>query len=764
MDGRFTIVLPADAKEVEVAFIGMKTQKVAVREGRSLHVVMSEDEHQLSEVIVTGYQTLSKERATGAFGVINTEELESKLQPDLKSVLEGQAAGVVLDKDGNIEIRGVSTFSAEKTPLLVVDGYPVEITLDDLNPDNIENVTILKDGVAASIYGSRAANGVIVVTTKSGQKGKPRITYKGSVNIVPKPDLSDLHKASTSDYIDAEIDLFNQNPSSPSPLSRYPMGRVTYLLMKVRDGEITQDQAMGEINQLRNINALDQLEKYLMRNKLSTQHNISLSGGTDTNTYNIALNLYDAREHYLNTGESRMLLDLKNQWKPYKFLTVGVSANINYNKNHTPTRGIEDFWNWSTSSYFQPYTTYVDEDGHSIDIWGVPEYKINRYEEMDGMKSWNFNPIDDLSEDYTRTTNFNVLLTAFLRLDLWKGLNLEVGGNWQRGNSQYKQIRSENSYAVRTTYNDATSVTNPAEHYFPDGALINEQRNINASWTVRTQLNFRRDFDGEKHRVIALMGNEVRRQTYDNNTLASRAGYNSIAGSFIPVNIKDYNGGVYNSDMLMSSGREISSLEEGEYAYRDNRFVSWYGNGSYEYDNRYLVSGSIRLDLTNFFGTDSDYRYKPLWSVGGTWKLNNERFFNISWIDRLHVRASYGINGNISLNQGPFLILNAGSYNQTTGGVSYSVASPPNDQLRWEKTKTVNVGVDISVLRSRLNVSLDYYNKKSSDLLASDAIDPTTGFSSLTRNVGSITNRGVELSVDATPVKKKNFTWNIVYN
>ena len=455
---------------------------------------------------------------------------------------------------------------------------------------------------------------------------------------------------------------------------------------------------------------------------------------------------------------------MKNEWKPFKFLTVGVSANINYNKNSAPTMAAEEFWAWNSSSYFQPYTNYVDEHGHSTDIWGVPEYKINRYEEMSGMKDWNYNPIDDLAEDYARTTNFNVLLTAYLRMDLWKGLNLEVGGNWQRGNQQYKQVRGENSFAVRTTYNDATSVSNPAEHYFPDGALINEQRNISSNWTVRTQLNYRQDFDGEKHRVTALVGNEVRRQTYDYNTLASRAGYNSVAGSFIPVNIKDYNGGEYNSDMLLQGTRMISSLEEGEYLYRDNRFVSWYGNGSYEYDNRYILSGSIRLDLTNFFGTDPDYRYKPLWSVGGTWKINNEDFFDVAWIDRLHLRASYGVNGNISLSEGPFLILNAGSYNQDTGGVSYSVASPPNDQLRWEKTQTVNVGVDISVLKSRLNISLDYYNKKSTDLLAKDAIDPTSGFTSLTKNVGAITNRGVELTVDATPIKNRNFTWGVVYN
>lgn len=763
-DGKFSIQMKGEEKELEVAFIGMEKQRIVVKGNSFLHVTLTEDEHQLAEVIVTGYQTISKERSTGAFGVIDTKALENKLQPDLKSVLEGQATGVVLDKDGNIEIRGISTFSAEKTPLIVVDGFPADVTLDDLNPENIENITVLKDGVAASIYGSRAANGVIVITTKLGKEGRPQISYKGILGIVPKPNLNNLHKASSSDYIDAEIDLFNQDPSDPDPMSKYPMSRVTYLLMQARDGHITQEQAMAEIEQLRKVNGLKQVEKYLFRRKFSTQHNVSLSGGNNINRYHIALNLYDAREHFLHTSQNRFLLDLKNQWKPYRFLTINASANISYSKDKAPTATQSDFWSYSSTSYIQPYTNLVDANGNATNIWDVPQYKIDKYESTPGMKDYNYNPINDLGQDGEKTTTFNARLTGSARLDIWQGLNLEVGGNWQRGNSQYKQVRGENSFAVRTTFNDATSISNPANHYFPDGALINESRNISQNWTVRTQLNFRRDFLNEKHRITALVGNEVRRQTYDNNKMASRAGYNAIAGSFVPVNIKDYNAGEYNSDMLLQGTRIINKLEQGEYAYRDNRFVSWYGNASYEYDNRIIVSGSVRLDLTNFFGTDPKYRYKPLWSVGGTYKLSNEKFFTIDWINRLHVRASYGINGNISLNQGPFLILTAGKYNDTTGGVSYSVASPPNNQLRWEKTATVNVGVDMAVLNDRLSLSVDYYRKKSTDLLASDAIDPTTGFTALTRNVGAITNKGVEFSVETSPIRKRHFDWIVNYN
>ena len=281
INGNFSIKA-SNQDVLEVSFLGYEKQSIPVSGKKAFRIIMKEDAQALDEVVVTGYQTLSKERVTGAFGLISSKQFENKLQPDLKSLLEGQAAGVVLDKDGNIEIRGVSTFSAETTPLLVVDGFPVEGTLDDLNPDNIENITVLKDGVAASIYGSRAANGVIVITTKQGQQGKTRISYKGSFNVTLKPDLSKLNRASTSDYIDAELDLFNLNPNGPSTMNTDNMSRVTYLMMQVREGNITQAQADAEINQLRQIDGLKQAEKYMFRNKLSHQHNVSISGGSES--------------------------------------------------------------------------------------------------------------------------------------------------------------------------------------------------------------------------------------------------------------------------------------------------------------------------------------------------------------------------------------------------------------------------------------------------------------------------------------------------
>lgn len=763
IEGRFVITVGNNVKfsTLKASYIGMRTQTVSASKlNRTVTIIMQEDAQVLGDVIVTGYQTVSKERATGAFGTVSSKQLEAKLNSDLKNVLEGQVAGVVLDKDGKISIRGISTLNAENAPLIVVDGYPTECSLSDLNPDNIENVTVLKDGVAASIYGSRSANGVIVVTTKTGQKGKTRISYRGTFKFEPKPDLDYLHMASTSDYIDAELALYELSPSDyVLSYKSNNVSEVDYQLILREAGMITAEQFNERIAGLRKNDLLKDMKRYMFRTALTQTHNVSINGGTDTNRYNLAVNYTNNRSTFINTHDDRLLVDLKNEWNPYKFVTLGIAANINYNRSTTPNTA------WQTltdmNSYVKPYTRLKDDNGNLTDIRTNSYATEELYRSYSGMKDISYNPITDAYDDYNQTQNFTARFNGFLRFNILEGLTMEVGGNWSRGSNTHKSISEEDSYQMRLAYNNSTSISIPSNHYIPNGDMINETRYTNESWTVRTQINFNREFG--KHRVSALAGNEVRRITYDNNTYETRLGYNSTAGAFTPVNMKDLKSGVFNSDMVSGNSLQYS-LNYGSYELRDNRFVSWYFNGAYEYDNRYLISGSVREDLTNFFGTDPKYRHKPMWSVGGTWKVNNERFFQVDWVDRFNVRASYGINGNISLSEGPYLILSAGSFNNITGGVSYGIASYPNNSLRWEKTQTINAGLDMDVLDNRLGFSLDYYLKRSTDLLASNSIDPTSGASRMTQNVGAIDNQGVEISLHGTPVKNKSFNWNVVYN
>lgn len=763
-DGNFSMNLEQGKGETLLfSFLGMKTSSYFVncrKNVSNITVTLSDDNHLLDEVVVTGYQTISKERATGAFGSINSKQLEAKLNSDLKNVIEGQVAGVVLDKDGNISIRGISTLRAETKPLLVVDGYPTEGDLSDLNPENIENVTVLKDGVAASIYGSRSANGVIVVTTKNGSKGKAKVSYQGTFKFEPKPDLDYLHMANTSDYIDAEIELFNQNSSYYSISDEEDnLSEIEYLLVAQKAGLMTEQATNEQINKLRGYNFLSQMKKYMFRTAFQQMHNVSISGGNDDVTYNLAVNYTNNRSSYINTKDNRLIVDFKNTWKPFKFLTVGVSANLKYSRAKSPNTSWQTLTDYTDK--VKPYTQLVDENGNLTNIRTVSLALQNTFDKVSGLKDVTYNPINDAYQDYNTTQNFGARLNAYMHFDIWNGISADFGGTWSRTNTTYKSISEANSYDMRLAYNSMTSKKNNSNHYVPDGDMINESRSNNENWTIRTQINYKGQFG--PHRISALAGNEVRRISTDSNSYETRLGYNSTAGSFSPFNIVDFKSNTFKQDLLY--GNTLSSaISYGSYGLRDNRFVSWYFNGSYEYDDRYLVSGSVREDLTNFFGTNPKYRHKPLWSIGGTWKINNEKFFHADWVSRLNLRASYGVNGNISLSEGPYLILSAGSYNSTTGGVSNSIASYPNNSLRWEKTKTTNIGIDADFWNGRVGLSFDYYLKKSSDLLAKDAIDPTTGTSSMTKNVGAIDNRGFELSIHGTPVKTKDFSWDAVYN
>ncbi|WP_158618153.1 SusC/RagA family TonB-linked outer membrane protein [Chitinophaga lutea] len=762
--GEFFLRDVAPRSVLVLSSIGFDRQEVPVggRTSFSLRLQAVASKLEAVQVVNTGYQSISAERATGSFSFISPARLEGKLKPDLRSALEGQAAGVVVTKDGNIEIRGISTVTAEKKPLLVIDGYPTQGDLESINIDNIESITVLKDAVAASIYGARSSNGVIVITTKKGRPGAMRVQYRGSTGITLKPQVSYLNRASASDYIDAEIDLFNQDPNSYlTTYNNYgSISEVNYLLLSKAQGWLTAREADDRINGLRSRDAAAELEKHYFRHQFTQQHNISLTGGGEKSSLNAAIRYISNGNNAIGNSDNRVILDFKNDWRPMKNLGVGLFTNVSYATAKQPARSWQDLLGFSSTALIQPYSQLIDPaTGQPQNVFTKNKRKDDRYAAIAGLKPMHYNPLGDLMLETTNSQNLLLRFGGNIQATLLPGLTAEAGGSWSRGYVNSRSVYDKNAYRMRLGYNDATSIANPAKHYIPDGAMVNESRNTSQFYMLRGQLGFNRNF-GEKHYVTAIAGMEISQSKLDNNAYPTRFGYNDQAGIFSTFNYADYNAGVYNSDMLGTS-RPTASL--GAYAYNDNRFVSWYANGSYEFDNRFIVSGSVRLDQTNFFGTDPRYRYKPLWSAGATYKLANEKFFSVPWINKLNIRGSYGINGNISLNNGPFLIIQPGSFSTLTGDVSYSIASPPNKSLRWEKTKVTNFGVDAAFLRNRIKTTVDYYRKFSEDVLASDAIDPTLGFSSQVKNAGRILNEGIEVSVEADIFKRKDFAWNAYF-
>lgn len=770
-NGRYAIVA-CEGDLLAVTSVGMEEKKIVVGKNKRINILLKQQSIALEDVVVTGYQTLSKERVTGSFAVVTSKTLEKKLQPSISSVMEGQSAGVVLTKDGAIEIRGVSTILGVRSPLIVVDGYPLiggGAGLGSINPDIVESITVLKDAVAASIYGARASNGVIVVTTKKAQKNRLSIAYKGTYSVTLKPKLSKLNLASVEDYMDAELDLYKQEPNRKwaTYMSYGRLPDYTYLLMAKERGLISAAEADKRIEELRKNNSLKQIEKYLMKPERSQQHSITLTSGTAANQHVSSMRYSKIHGNLIHNYISKFIADVNNIWKPTQWLSVRCNSNINYIRLTETEEGYRTLTYWSPVSKILPYTKLYDENGKPVPYKPVGQRRIEKYETYPGMKPVDYHPATDLRRCIEKSETLRLRLGGDVNVRFFDFLNGSIGGSWIKGSFKKRNISYGDSFDMRTAYNDGTSATNHTKHYIPEGGKIDESRETSDSWVIRAQLNYNQSFSNERHRVSAMFGSEISKDTYEDVDLPTRLGYDPVSAT--------YNSGFYTSDYLNNTNNMYGDMLFGttpenlgnvgygaNYGVRDNRFVSWYGNCSYEYISRYILSGSARLDLTNFFGTDPKYRYKPTWSVGATWKILNEPFAESlkGVFNRLNIRASYGINGNISLRFNPYLVLQVGSHNATTGGVEYRIESYPNNQLRWERTRIFDAGLDVAMLGNRLNIILEYYNKKSTDLIVNEAVDDTRGTIALPQNVGGVTNKGFEVTLKGDIIRKRGLLWN----
>ena len=478
-----------------VSYVGFEAKEIAIDGQTVFNVVLEESTSLLGEVVVTGYQTISKERATGSYGIVTEEDLDKKLNTDLVKMIEGMTTGLVTDEEGNITIRGLSTFGNQdpdyyyteeeialdrkmKSPLIVLDGFPYDGDLSSINSDNIANITVLKDGVAASIYGSRSANGVIVVTSKKGKRTDFTVSYKGTFSITKKTDIKDFHLSSTSDYIDGKIAQYESAPYYFYHDASVREAPVDYILADVSEGSKTMEQALTEIERYRSLDAYSQLQEYALQNQFTQQHNISIRGGGEKNLFNASINFLDHKGEEILSKENRFIVDINNIWNPTDFITVSTSANIVYKKeDRSATSVIEMITDAYSDYHLEPYDVFVDESGNSIGIenWVNPA-RIAVYNTYSGLKDASYNPLEDMGLGMVSTTDMQTRLSANLKVGIMKGLNVTVGGAWTRGNTNKKTEYEANSFKVRIGYNETTSIPNPTKHYLPEGGIIDENR------------------------------------------------------------------------------------------------------------------------------------------------------------------------------------------------------------------------------------------------------------------------------------------------
>lgn len=749
VNGGFELRGIADDAVLLISYVGY--QPLEIKASADLNnIKMVLISNGLEEVMVsTGYQTLPLERSTGSYGIVSERTLTSRLETSILDRLEGTVPGLYM-QNGAVTIRGLSTLYGNQQPLYVVDGFPYEGDLGFINPADVVNITVLKDAAAASIYGTRAANGVISITTRMGA-GKLRVNYSSTLFSTPKPDFSYLNLMNSNEMVGLQEELFNmKHPSYNDGIKRSAQPKAIEALYQFEQGEISKTQLDATLNRLRTLDGPAQVQDQMLQKMFKQQHTFSATGGNDFNQFSTGLYYIGNKGYNKGSRDENVNLNIRDQAKVFKWLSVdaGITANLGASKSKLV--GGMDY------TYYMPYEILKDENGNTVP-WsdGKSRFEMDRLTGL-GLLDETFNPIDQLNKGENSAKNNYIRLQGGFNVKFIEGLNLDVKYQTERGSFYYKTYQNKDYYRAARMINDATQIQNGSIiKNVPDGGQLYETRGQSSSYTLRTQLNYDKQFNS-KHHFTALAGAE-QRAVATTSTILHRMGYSDNNLIFKPINEQALTN-LTGTQSLQSTFR-YDYAQYNQFRAPEDRYVSLYANAGHTYDNKYNLTGSIRIDNSNLFGTDPKYRYLPLWSLGGSWRISNENFMkNVSWVDALNLRATYGLSGNVAKNVGPFLQASA-SFNSDTGAPATQIVSPPNKSLRWEKTAVTNIGLDFGFIKNRISGSIDVYDRKTTDLLGERRTDPTNAYQSALVNYGSLRNRGYELGLNTDNIRTTNFRW-----
>ncbi|MBC6491614.1 SusC/RagA family TonB-linked outer membrane protein [Flavihumibacter stibioxidans] len=700
-DGTYSITIPADARILVISGIGYADLEQRIGAGNIINVAMTSSDKALQEVVVVGYGTQKKADLTGAIATVKGPELENRPFTSVDKALQGMVPGLqsvsasgAPGANQAILIRGVSSITASNSPLWVIDGVPINSgdasrlqtsanLLSTLNPNDIESISVLKDAASQSIYGSRAANGVIIVTTKKGKSGKTKFRFDTEIGQSEIAYKNDRYRPLTAEeyFTVAREGLVNVGSTNV-------------------DG-VLAGRGFG--------NGVDfNWYDAITRKADQRQYNFSMSGGTDKTTFYFSAGHFFQEGTTINSQLKRNNGNIRLTHKATDRLTFNININAGHVSQRAPLAG-GAFGNPVLSAYFLlPSRAATNADG-----------------------SWNYS-VGGLHN----TVALSEIDKRYLRQTSLRG----------SGTMEYKildNLRFKSSYGTDYNLLEEDQYNNP---FHGDGvasggrAFAYYTRYFNWVWTNTLDLQQDLTRNGDLS-MNAQVGYESQKsQGYFNSTQAQ---------DFPPTLRLTY--------PAVGARPTTASASISDYT-----FVSQFGSVNFNYQNKYVLSGSFRRDGASRFGANN--RYGNFWSVGGSWNVDQENFMkNVDFITQLKLRASYGVNGNAGIGNYDWLPLYGygNNYNQAPGSAPSNVG---DSSLTWELNKPFNVGLDVSVLKSRLNVSVDYYIRKSEDLLLNVPLSATTGFTSATRNIGAMENKGIELAVNAIPVKSANFSWIVDFN
>lgn len=772
-DGKFTLKIGKNVTSLRVTFMGYKSYTLELSAQKNYTVNLTSETAKLQEVVVTGYQKIEKRKLTAAVSKIDMSAIQQTGVSSIDQLLVGQIAGVAVSTPSGapgapakIRIRGTASLNGTQDPLWVLDGLPLEgndvpknydkdnidqlnnFSIAGLNPDDIKDITILKDAAATAIYGARAANGVIVVTTKKGKAGKMVISFNTNTFITQRPDFDKLNLMNASQKVDFELGLASRADltyrDDAGEISRILNGSNELAAYRAGGFSALSPATQQSINDLRKNNT--NWGNLIYQTAINTQHGLSLSGGGEKSDYYFSLGYYDEKGTTIGTGFKRYNLTLKNNFEITDKFKVGVGIFGSENKTTSYLTDTDAYT--SPSSYSRnvnPYLTPYNADGsykYDQDISGYSDRYVpfNILEER-------ANTSHDL-----KTRAIKALLDAEYKITRDLKVTSQLG--LQLDNSSSEKFADKNTYYTRKEKERSRYFTNGAFNYFlPEGGIIQNANTDFFQYNLKTMVNYSKTF-GEKHEVEAMIGNELRRN-YTTTIATKGFGFDKNTLTTKPIMFP-------NSSFANDAIYRTYQKSENE-----NAFASFFATASYTYNKKYSVFGSVRYDGSDLFGVDPKYKYLPLWSTSASWAVSEEDFLkdNLT-LSNLRLRASYGLQGNIDKNTSPFVM---GRYSNTTilpgqTEQTISVESPPNDKLRWEKTTNTNLGMDLGLFNNRISIVTDFYGRKSTDLIGLRAVPFENGFEYSNMNWAQVSNKGYEITLSTRNIDRPNFKWNTSIN
>ena len=747
-DGKFAVSAPANGS-LTVSFIGFAEQTVAIAGKTTFEVVLSEDTTNIEDVVVVAFGTTTKEAFTGSATVIKGEELTKRQTGNVIDALTGVVPGLQTkgssgqpgSDSGFTAIRGFSSMNAERNPLIIVDGAPYSGNMSNINSADIASITVLKDAASAALYGARGAAGVILITTKKGTTRDAQINFDMKIGVNQRAvqpydvitDPGQYYEAyynQTYNYYYYNQHLSHENANVKA--NELMLENLAYNVYSVPNGELLVGQD-GKLNPNATLGNYivhdgqeylitpDDWDEELYRSSIRQEYNLSLSGGTDRMNYFMSLGYLDDKGIVEKSDYTRVSARLKADYQANKWLKVGANfAYVNGEQNQNNGGAIS-----FAASMAPIYPMYQRNAEGKImtDKYGYLAYDYGNGGNAGLMRPIyrNANPLGEaMLNNYNMKANeFNTY--GFAEITFMEGLKLNIDGNYFFKNFDTKSH-------LNGLYGTPAS---------QQGSLTRALQN-NKSYNLRQTLSYTRQF-GDKHHLQAMIGHEY----YNAKTVYLEGSAHLMFSSAIQE---------LNAAMIVD--------DNGSYLTEYNT-EGYLGQVNYDYDQKYYVSASFRRDASSYF--HPDHRWGNFWSIGGAWLINKEQFMkNAEWIDMLKLKASYGEQGNDAI--GNFMYTARYSLALAGNTIATSFVGLGNKTITWETTGNFNVGAEFSLWNGRLSGSLDYYNKKTSDLLFWVSIPESAGSRGMYSNVGDVRNYGFELDLAGTIIKTKNFQWDATFN